>query len=70
MDGVAKKQFDAYLIVSHGLFSRLFLMRYFRWRYVDTVEGGPAHPPSAPAPHLFSVSDLVRERGMLLLLFA
>ncbi len=32
IDGVTKKKYDAYLIVSHGLFSRLFLMRYFRWR--------------------------------------
>ena len=31
MDGLSKKKYDTYVIVTHGLFSRLLLMRYFRW---------------------------------------
>jgi len=31
MDNTNREKYDIYVIVSHGLFIRLFLMRFFRW---------------------------------------
>lgn len=31
MDNHHTAKYDAIVVVSHGLFNRLFLMRYFRW---------------------------------------
>lgn len=40
MDNFNRKKRDAFVIVSHGLTMRLFLMRYFRWSvaYFETVQ--------------------------------